>query len=411
MAGNNRTSWNVRSSDVAKRAHNPIRQIVDKLKVDPQAQKSFISLSVGDPTVFGNFNVDQTANDAIYKQLNTFKHNGYGPAHGTVQARDAIARKFTTPEASLTADDVILTNGCSGALEICINVLCNPGQNILLPRPGFSLYRSLADVKQVEGRYYNLLPEKNWQADLEQMESLIDDNTAAILVNNPSNPCGSVYPKEHLEAILAVAAKHHVPVIADEIYCDLVFEGNTFYPMASLTQDVPILSVGGLAKKWLVPGWRIGWILVQDRHDVFNKEVREGLLNLSQVILGPNSVVQGALDDILHNTPQAFYDETIKQLEHNTKLSLEAVSKIDGLKPVTPQGAMYMMVGIDIEKFKDIESDVDFSSKLVAEENVLCLPGQCFDYPNFIRIVITPPAGSLTEAYERMAQFCARHRK
>ena len=202
-------------------------------------------------------------------------------------------------------------------MEICFSALCNPGQNILLPRPGFSLYRSLAEVKEVEGRYYNLVPEKNWQVDLEQMESLIDNNTAAILVNNPSNPCGSVYPREHLEAILAVAAKHHVPIIADEIYCDLVFKGNTFYPMASLTKDVPILSVGGLAKKWLVPGWRIGWILVQDRHDVFNKEIRGGLLNLSQVILGPNSVVQGALDDILHNTPQNFYDETIKQLEVN----------------------------------------------------------------------------------------------
>ncbi|KAI7849307.1 tyrosine aminotransferase [Circinella umbellata] len=411
MTGNNRTAWNVRSSSVAKRAHNPIRQIVDKLKVDPQAQKSFISLSVGDPTVFGNFNVDQTANDAVTKQLNTFKHNGYSPAHGTVEARDAIARKFSVPEAPINANDIILTNGCSGALEICFSVLCNPGQNILLPRPGFSLYRSLAEVKEVEGRYYDLIPEKNWQVDLEQMETLIDNNTAAILINNPSNPCGSVYPREHLEAILAVAAKHHVPIIADEIYCDLVFKGNTFYPMASLTQDVPILSVGGLAKKWLVPGWRIGWILIQDRHDVFNKEIREGLLNLSQVILGPNSVVQGALDDILHNTPQSFYDETIKQLEHNTNLSLEAVSKIDGLKPVTPQGAMYMMVGIDLDKFKDIESDVDFSSKLVAEENVLCLPGECFDYPNFIRIVITPPAGALTEAYERIAQFCARHRK
>ncbi|KAI9493118.1 tyrosine aminotransferase [Zychaea mexicana] len=412
MAGNNRNAWNVRSSNVSKRAHNPIRQIVDKLKVDPQAQKSFISLSVGDPTVFGNFNVDQSANDAIAKQLYTFKHNGYPPAHGTVQARDAVARKFGIPDkAPLTANDVILTNGCSGALEICFNVLCNPGQNILLPCPGFSLYRSLADIKQVEGRYYRLMPEKNWQVDLEHLESLIDDNTAAILVNNPSNPCGSVYPREHLEAILAVAAKHHVPIIADEIYCDLVFEGNTFHPMASLTQDVPILSVGGLAKKWLVPGWRVGWILIQDRHDVLNKEVREGLLNLSQVILGPNSASQGALDDILHHTPQSFYDDTIKQLEHNTSLSLSAVSNIDGLNPVTPQGAMYMMVGIDIEKFKDIASDVEFSQKLVAEENVLCLPGQCFDYPNYIRIVITPPADCLAEAYERMAQFCARHRK
>jgi tyrosine aminotransferase len=112
-----------------------------------------------------------------------------------------------------------------------------------------------------------------------------------------------------------VAAKHHVPIIADEIYCDLVFKGNTFYPMASLTTEVPVLSVGGLAKKWLVPGWRVGWIVIHDRHDIFKASVREGLLNLSQVILGPNSVIQAALQDILHNTPQQFYQDTIDQLE------------------------------------------------------------------------------------------------
>ncbi|KAI9323320.1 tyrosine aminotransferase [Dichotomocladium elegans] len=406
------SGWNVKSSDLSKRAINPIRNIVDKLQIDPNAKKSFISLSIGDPTVFGNFNVHQSANEALIRQINSIKHNGYTPAQGTLAARDAIARKHTVPGiAPLTPSDVILTHGCSHALDICVSALCNPGQNILLPRPGFSLYKALAVVKEVEVRFYDLLPEQNWHIDVKQLESLIDENTACILVNNPSNPCGSVYPKEHLQAILAVAAKHYVPIIADEIYCDLVFKGNTFYPMATLTQDVPILSVGGLAKKWLVPGWRMGWILVHDRHNAFDAEVRTALGNLSALLLAPNSLVQAALDDIIHNTPQTFYDETIKQIEHNAKLSYDVLSKIDGLSPVTPQGAMYMMVGVDITKFKDISSDVEFSQKLVAEENVLCLPGQCFDYPNYIRLVITPPADSLREAYDRIAEFCARHRK
>ncbi|KAI8089041.1 tyrosine aminotransferase [Halteromyces radiatus] len=405
-----RSEWHVPSSNIAQSAHNPIRQIVDKLKLDPQATKSFISLSVGDPTVFGNFNIDPSANEAVIRQLHTYKANGYGPAHGTVEAREAVAKMVNTPEAPVTANDILLANGCSGALDLCVNVLGNPGQNILLPRPGFSLYGSLAAIRSLETKYYNLLPEENWQIDLAHMESLIDENTCAILVNNPSNPCGSVYSREHLQGILQVAAKHHVPIIADEIYCDLVFKGNTFYSMASLTTEVPILSVGGLAKKWLVPGWRIGWIVVHDRNGIFD-QVREGLLNLSQVILGPNSVIQAALPDILHETPQKFYDDTIEQLEKNTKLSMDAVSKIPGLNPVQPQGAMYMMVGIDVNKFKDISSDVDFSQKLLAEESVLCLPGECFTYPNYIRIVITPTVDRLEEAYKRMAEFCARHLK
>jgi tyrosine aminotransferase len=174
---------------------------------------------------------------------------------------------------------------------------------------------------------------------------------------------------------LSIAERHHVPIIADEIYCDLVFEGNQFYPMATLTSTVPILSVGGLAKKWLVPGWRVGWILIHDRNNVF-ADVNEGLHQLAQIILGPNSLIQAAVPDILEKTPESFYKETIKQLEDNVKLSMEKVSKIDGLVPVQPQGAMYMMVGIEVDKFKDIESDVEFSRMLLDEENVVCLPGE-----------------------------------
>ncbi|GAB5590096.1 hypothetical protein Unana1_04996 [Umbelopsis nana] len=405
---NRPSSWNVPASKVAKRAHNPIRQIVDKLKVDPNAQKDLISLALGDPTVFGNFNVDDSCNEAVLKHVKSFKANGYPPAHGTEQARAAVAEKFNHPDAPLTSRDVILANGCSGALDLAINALCSEGQNILIPRPGFSLYDNLAVSRFIEPRFYNLVPERSWEADLEHLESLIDENTACILVNNPSNPCGSVYSEKHLREILAIAEKHHVPIIADEIYCDLVFEGNTFYPMATLTKEVPILSVGGLAKKYLVPGWRVGWVTVHDRNGIFS-EVHEGILSLSQLILGPCSVIQAALHEILHETSHEFHEKTIKQLEHNTKISTDGISKIPGLTAVIPQGAMYMMVGVNISEFKDIADDVDFTQKLVAEENVLCLPGQCFGYPNFFRIVITPPADRLEEAYTRMKEFCARH--
>ncbi|KAI8637391.1 tyrosine aminotransferase [Parasitella parasitica] len=405
-----RKTWSIKASKTANQASNPIRAIVDKLKLNPNATKPLISLSIGDPTIFGNFNVDPSINDAVAKQLNSFKSNGYPPADGTLAARTAVAQVNNDPTAPLTADDVILANGCSGALEMCINVLCNDGQNILLPRPGFSLYASVAATRFVEPRYYDLVPENNWEADLLQMESLIDDKTSAILVNNPSNPCGSVYSRQHLEAILEIAEKYHVPVIADEIYCDLVFEGNKFYPMATLTSTVPILAVGGLAKKWLVPGWRVGWILIHDRNNVF-AEVNAGLHQLAQIILGPNSLIQAAIPDILEKTPESFFKDTIKQLEKNVELSIREVSKIDGMVPVNPQGAMYMMVRIQVEKFKDIESDVDFSAKLLDEENVVCLPGECFKYPNFVRFVITPTYDRLEEAYKRMDEFCARHRK
>ena len=122
---------------------------------------------------------------------------------------------------------------------------------------------------------HNILPkpERKWEADTDHMEQMIDKDTVAIVIVNPSNPCGSVFSKQHLLDILAVAEKHSLPIIADEIYADLVFKGQHSYPIASLSKNVPVLSCGGLAKKYLVPGWRVGWILIHDRNNRFKKEV------------------------------------------------------------------------------------------------------------------------------------------
>lgn len=367
-----------------------------------------ISLALGDPTVYGNFTIADECVDAVTRALHSHKADGYAPSHGFESARNAVATKYSSEEAPLTSKDVLLTSGASHALEICINTLCDEGSNILIPRPGFSLYRTLAEAKKIECRYYDLLPSKSWEVDLKHLESLIDENTATVVLNNPSNPCGSVYSEAHLHDILALCEKHRLVVISDEIYADMAFTGSNFTRLARLTRTVPVLEVGGLAKRYLVPGWRLGWVLIHDRNDVL-KEVRDGLQRMTTLILGPNSVIQASLQDILHHTPSTFYDQTMKALEHNAKLSLDIVSKIPGLTPVQPQGAMYMMIGINVEQFKDIKSDLDFVEKLVSEESVLCLPGQCFRYPNFVRIVFTAPPEKLQEAFERIAQFCQRH--
>ncbi|KAG0009515.1 hypothetical protein BGZ81_003352 [Podila clonocystis] len=404
----NRASWKVPASIISKRTSNPIRAIVDHIKVKPNPNKSMISLALGDPTLFGNFKIHQTCTDAVAKQLHSYKANGYPPSTGYQQSRQAVADKFTTPEAPISFQDVIITSGCSGALDMCIGVLCNEGDNILLPRPGFSLYQTLADSKGVEVRYYDLLPENNWEMDLKQLESLIDERTSTVVMNNPSNPCGSVFRKQHLLDFLAVCERHHLPVIADEIYCDLVFSGNEFFPLASLTQTVPVLAVGGLAKKYLVPGWRVGWIFIHDRNNIF-AEVREGLNSLSQLILGSNSLIQAALPEILNSTDPSFYHDTRVQLEANAKLSTDILSKVPGLKVIVPQGAMYVMISINVAEFKDIPNDIIFTEKLLGEESVMCLPGSVFQCPNFIRIVFTSPPEVLEDAYKRMAEFCARH--
>lgn len=369
-----------------------------------------ISLALGDPTTFGNFKLHSDAVEAVKKKLDDYSANGYPPSVGTLPARKAIAAKYSRVEAQLTENDVILASGCSDALNLCIGALCNEGDSILLPAPGFSLYETLASSKGIECRFYRLKPERSWELDLKHLEELIDGRTRAILVNNPSNPCGSVYSKSHLLGVLDVAERHSLPVIADEIYADMVFRDHIFHPLATLTTTVPILSTGGLAKRYLVPGWRVGWVLVHDRHDRL-VQVRKGLVNLSQLIMGANSLVQAAIPEIL-NSPQSFHDNTMQQLQSNAELSGELLKDIPGTVPVFPQGAMYLMLEIKIDQFKGFKSDVDFVEKLVEEESVFCLPGQCFRCPTpFVRIVFTPPEQQLRIAYQRIREFCARHHK
>jgi len=233
--------------------------------------------------------------------------------------------------------------------------------------------------------------------------------TAAIIVNNPSNPCGCVYSEEHLIELAKIAESHRIPIIADEIYRGILFEGE-FHALASVTTTVPVLSVGGIAKQFMAPGWRLGWILIHDRNNAFQK-VREGILRLSQVILGANSLIQAALPEILRLTPQEYYDYNSKILQENANFSYERLTKIKGLTVVKPKATLYLMVGIDITQFNGIKDDIDFSQKLLQEESVFVLPSQCFKISNYIRIVFCPPKEQLDEAYNRMEDFCKRYYK
>ena len=401
--------WKVSASAMSKKTFNPIRNILENMDLQPNPTKPMISLSIGDPTVFGNLKPDQKIIDAVEESLKSGKHNGYGPSTGFVESRKAVAEHVSCPGAEITHDDVILCSGCSCSLDLCISAIANPGQNILVPRPGFPLYSTLANGLGINTKEYDLIPENNWEIDLDHMESQIDEGTVAILINNPSNPCGSVFSESHLLAILDIAERHCLPIIADEIYEYFVFPGHTYMPIASLTSTVPVLSCGGLTKRYLVPGWRLGWITIHDRNNIFGQELRKGLQSLSQRIIGANTLVQGALPTILKETPKSFFEETITQIKTNADLAYKLISQIPGLKPVKPSGAMYMMVGIDRTFFPEFENDLEIVEAMVKEQSVFCLPGKCFNVKDFFRMVLTVPADQMLEACTRMQEFCLQH--
>ncbi|XP_043789175.1 tyrosine aminotransferase isoform X1 [Apis laboriosa] len=404
-----RDRWNVEASDIARNTHNPIRSIVESLVVEPNPAKSVISLSIGDPTTFGNLKPPKEVIEAVQQSLVSQLYNGYAPSTGYQIAKEAVAEYSSNEFVKVDAKDVILCSGCSCALDLCITALARREQNILIPRPGFSIYRTLAEGLGINVKSYDLRPELGWEIDLDDLESQIDESTAAIVINNPSNPCGSVFSKDHALDILDVAARYYVPIIADEIYEHMVFPGQTFHSLASLSREVPILSCSGLTKRFLVPGWRMGWIIIHDRQNVLEKEIRKALHCLSQRIIGSNTLVQGALPAILKNTPQGFYDDVMRTLYNHSKLAYDYTIKIPGLKPIMPNGAMYMMVYIDLPCFPEFNSDLEFVQRLLMEESVFCLPGQCFDYPSYMRLVITIPMEMLEEACQRIQEFCERH--
>lgn len=408
---NDTKGWKVRPSLMARNTRNYIREFVETLHLQPNPEKDVIALSIGDPCVYGNLRCPQELTDAMIEIISDGSFNGYAPSTGHNEARKAVADYVSDNGVKYDLTDVLLFSGCSSAIENCITVLADgsEGHNILIPRPGFAIYRTLAEGIGVKCKYYDLLPDKNFNVDIEHMESQIDSSTAAIIINNPSNPCGSVYTEQHLRDVLEVASRYKIPVIADEIYERLVFPGRKFISMAALDTDVPLLICGGLSKRFLIPGWRLGWIVVHDPVGAFDYGIRKGLHSLSTRIIGSNTTIQGAMIKCLNNIPQSYYDGLTNLLYENSAACFDILKKVPGLKPVMPDGAMYMMVGIQKEHFLDFTTTSDFVVKLMEEESVFCLPGECFEVSFFLRVVITPPIEILQEACKRMAEFCARY--
>ncbi|KAG6553119.1 hypothetical protein Mapa_005457 [Marchantia paleacea] len=407
--------WNVRVNSRAIDSTNPIRSITDAIKIDKSSGKSFISLALGDPAACGNhMRVPDAAVSSIVEVAQGCKHNGYAVSSGLPECRRAVADYLSEKlPFQLSEQDVIMTAGCNQALQVCLDVMTYDGCNILVPRPGFPMYETYCSFLGVESRGYNLLQEQDWEIDLDQLVELADSSTAAILVANPGNPCGSVYSYQHVAQIAKIAEKLRIPIIADEVYADMAFGGHKFVPMAEFSLSVPVLTVGAVSKRWLAPGWRLGWIAVSDPHGILTKaKVMDAMQKVMQIKLGPSTLMQGAFADLLRNTPQSFYENSLTSLEAGADLCYQRIQKIPGLDcPNKPKGSMFMMVRLNPGVLEGIGDDVEFSNALVQEESVLVLPGSAFKVSNWFRIVFALPLPEMTEAWDRIEAFCNRHYK
>eukprot|EP00484_Ammonia_sp_Unknown_P022630 CAMPEP_0197024358 /NCGR_PEP_ID=MMETSP1384-20130603/4909_1 /TAXON_ID=29189 /ORGANISM="Ammonia sp." /LENGTH=547 /DNA_ID=CAMNT_0042452727 /DNA_START=28 /DNA_END=1671 /DNA_ORIENTATION=+ len=406
--------WVVEPSQPSMSTVNKIRQVVDQIDMTAiPRDKEFISIAIGDPTKYPNLLPSSNMIKEVQNELISQHANGYSVSYGVRNARIAISKKYSLPHIHCSEEDVIIGSGCSDALNMSVCALLNEGDNFLIPRPGFSFYETLASRYGFKVKYYNLLHHKEWEIDTEHMRSLIDQRTKAILVNNPSNPCGSVLKEENIMNVLKVAEDYSIPIISDEIYAGMIYDDNNgqdrFYSVASLTKRVPVLTLGGLSKLYLVPGWRVGWIVMHDPIGALNK-VRTALQKLSTVLLGANTMIQSAIPSILCETPDKYYEELNDKLHRQSSLLYNEFNDIEALQPIRARGAMYLMVKIDVERFNGkIKNDIDFANLLLKEQGVLCLPGTIFNMPNYFRAVICPPPRIIAEIGKRVREFCRKY--
>ncbi|CAH9104472.1 unnamed protein product [Cuscuta epithymum] len=374
--------------------------------------KKVIPLGLCDPTVYSCFHSPALAQQAVSETLFSGKFNGYAPTAGLPQAREAIAEYLSgdLPE-EVSADDVFVSAGCTQAIEIAVSILAFPGANILLPRPGFPVYALCAAFRHLEVRYFDLLPEKEWAVDLDAVESLADKNTIAMTIINPGNPCGNVYTYKHLKQIAETAKKLKLIVIADEVYGHLAFGGTPFVPMGVFASIAPVLTLGSLSKRWLVPGWRLGWLVINDPGCMIKTPKFVGRIKkYFDICGGAATFIQAAVPLIIQQNEEVFFKKTVAMLKLTSDMCFYKIQEIPCLTcSHKPHGSMTLMVQLNLSLLRDISDDIDFCFKLATEESVIVLPGLAVGLKNWVRISFAAEPSFLEEALERIKSFAQRH--
>ncbi|XLU68769.1 hypothetical protein S245_027822 [Arachis hypogaea] len=376
--------------------------------------KRVISLGLGDPTLFRCFQTTSVSEEAVADTLLSHNFHGYAPTAGLLQTRQAIAEYLSRDlPYKLSSHDVFITCGCTQAIDVSVAILARGGANILLPRPGFPIYELCAAFRQVEVRHYDLLLEKGWEVDLDSVKALADHNTVALVIINPGNPCGNVYSYNHLEKIAETAKQIGTIVIADEVYGHLAFGSNPFVPMGVFGVIVPVITLGSLSKRWIVPGWRLGWFVTTDPSGTFkNPKVVERIRKYFDLLGGPATFIQAAVPRILNQTEESFFKKTIDDLRLNSDICFKEIEEIPCMFcPHKPEGSMTMIVKLNLLLLEDINDDIDFCFKLAKEESVIILPGTTVGLKDWLRITFAADPSALVEGLKRVKVFCQRHAK
>jgi alanine-synthesizing transaminase len=377
--------------------------------MEEEGQK-IIKLNIGNLAAFGLDPPDEIVQDMI---RNLSVAAGYTDSKGLFAPRKSIVHYTQEKRISgVTVDDVYLGNGVSELIVMSLNALLDAGDEVLVPAPDYPLWTAAVSLSGGRPVHYLCDEQSEWYPDIEDIRRKITPNTRAIVVINPNNPTGALYPPELLLQIVELARQHQLIVLADEIYDKTLYDGNTHTSMASLADDVLFITFNGLSKNYRACGYRAGWMVVsgEKRHA---RDYIEGLDMLSAMRLCANTPGQLAIQTALGGY-QSIQDLVVPtgRLCIQRNLAHELVTQIPGVTCVKPKAALYMFPKLD-PKMYPIQDDQQFAYELLAEEKLLIVQGTGFNWPkpDHFRLVFLPNAHDLTEALMRLDRFLGGYRK
>jgi alanine-synthesizing transaminase len=397
---------NFEASRRAQGVEYAIRDVMVKAEEVRKSGKKILYLNIGDPVKYG-FDTPAHIKRALEKAIEGGQ-NYYSSSEGLKGLREAVAEKENKVNgAHIHPDNIIITAGISEAIMFLMASVVNPGDEVLMPGPCYSPYLAYAKFFDGKAVTYRTVEEKAWTPDIADLESKITKRTRLLVIVNPNNPCGSVYSKNEIIEMLELAASHNLIVAADEIYDRIVYDGG-FTSVSSLAKDVPLIGLNGFSKAYLMTGWRMGYIYVQDPQSKL-ANVWDGIQRLSRVRLCANTPAQLAAVEALRG-PQDHIKEMVIKLKQRRDFSWKRVNEIPGLSAAKPAGAFYLFPKVNLGK--KWKSDEEFVGELLKETGVLVVHGSGFDPvygKDHFRAVFLPDEKMLGEAFDAVEQFMKKH--
>ncbi|MFB7613463.1 pyridoxal phosphate-dependent aminotransferase [Kitasatospora sp. NPDC056181] len=394
----------IQSSKLANVCYDIRGPVLDEaMRLEEQGHR-ILKLNTGNPAVFG-FDAPPEILQDILRNLSSA--HGYGDSKGLLSARRAVVMHYEDRGLhGLTVEDVFLGNGVSELIQLAMTALLDDGDEVLVPAPDYPLWTASVSLAGGTAVHYRCDEQSEWYPDLADIESKVTDRTTAIVVINPNNPTGAVYPREVLEGLVDIARRHKLVVYADEIYDKILYDDAEHVPLATLAPDLFCVTFNGLSKAYRVAGFRSGWMVLSgDRQRA--RSYIEGLTVLASMRLCANMPAQHAVAAALGGR-QSIKDLVLPggRLLESRDTAWRLLNDIPGVSCVKPKGALYAFPRLDPKVYK-IKDDAQMVLDLLRAERILLVQGTGFNWPepDHFRVVTLPRAEEIADAVTRIGDF------